>query len=110
MAKFLVKAKYTSPAGIKGLMEDGGSERVTAVEALAASLGGKMESFYFALGDVDAYVILDMPDTASTVAASLTVLASGLATTEVVALVTPAEMDAAVKMSPAYDAPGKADN
>lgn len=110
MSKFLVKAKYTSPAGIKGLLEDGGAERVSAVQALAASLGGKVEAFYFALGDVDAYVILEMPDTVSAVSASLTVLASGLATTEIIALVTPEEMDAAVKLSPAYDAPGKADN
>ena len=110
MAKYLVKAKYTAPAGVKGLMEDGGTERVTSVKALAASLGGTMESFYFALGEVDAYVILEMPDTVSAVAASLTVMATGLAAVEIVALVTPEEIDAAVKMSPLYDAPGKADN
>jgi uncharacterized protein with GYD domain len=106
MPKYLVKANYTPPEGIQGLIADGGTARVKAVEQLLASVGGKVESFYFALGDVDAYVIVDVPDAASGVAASLTVGASGLATCSVVALITPAEIDAAVKKSPLYDAPG----
>ena len=110
MAKYLIKAKYTTGAGVKGLIEDGGTERVKAATALCASLGGKLESFYFAFGDVDAYVVADFPDQASAVAASLTVSGSGLATVEVVPLVTPEEVDAAVKKSVVYDAPGKADN
>ena len=106
MPKYLAKAKYTAPDGVKGLLADGGSVRVAAVKALVASVGGTLESFYFAFGDVDAYVIVDLPDAASATAVSLTVSASGLATTEIVALLTPAEVDAAVKKSPAYDAPG----
>ena len=106
MAKYLVKANYTAPEGVRGLIADGGSARVKAVEALLASLGGKVDAFYFAFGDVDAYVICDMPDTVSGTAASLTVNASGLATCSVVPLITPEEVDAAVKKSPAYDAPG----
>ena len=107
MAKYLFKAKYVGGAGVKGLIEDGGSERHRAVEALCASLGGKLESFYYAFGDVDVYAIVDLPDTVSAVAASVTVSASGLATVEVVPLILPEEIDAAVKKSPLYDAPGK---
>ena len=106
MPKYLVKANYTPPEGVKGLIADGGTARVKAVNELLASLGGKVEAFYFALGETDAYVIVDLPDAASSVAASLTVNASGLATTSIVALITPEEMDAAVKKSPLYDAPG----
>ncbi len=106
MPKYLVKANYTPPEGVKGLIADGGTARVKAVNELLASLGGKVESFYFALGETDAYVIVDLPDVASGVAASLTVNASGLATSSVVALITPEEIDAAVKKSPLYDAPG----
>ena len=106
MPKYLVKANYTPPEGIRGLIADGGTARVKAVEEMLGSLGGKVEAFYYALGDVDAYVIVDVPDVISGVAASLTVGASGLATTSVVALVTPEEVDAAVKKSPLYDAPG----
>jgi uncharacterized protein with GYD domain len=104
--KFLIKANYTPPAGIKGLIADGGTARVKAVEELLASVGGKLEAFYFALGDVDVYAIVDVPDAASGAAAALTVEASGLATCSTIALMTPAEIDLAVKKSPLYDAPG----
>jgi uncharacterized protein with GYD domain len=77
---------------------------------LIESVGGTMEAFYFSLGDVDAYVIADIPDVASGVAIALTVGATGLATVETVVLITAEEMDAAVKKSPMYDAPGKFDN
>lgn len=106
MPKYLAKAKYTAPEGVKGLLADGGSVRVKAVTDLIESVGGKLESFYFAFGDVDAYLVLDVPDAVSGAALSLTVGASGLATVEVVQLLTPAELDAAVKKSPVYDAPG----
>lgn len=106
MAKFLAKAKYTAPNGVKGLITDGGTKRVEAVRALAASLGGKVESFYFAFGETDAFVILDLPDNASAAAASLTVSASGSATVEVVPLLSAEEIDAAAKKTPTYRAPG----
>jgi uncharacterized protein with GYD domain len=104
--KYLVKANYTPGEGVKGLIADGGTARVKAVEQLLASVGGKLEAFYYALGETDAYVIVDVPDEASGIALSLTVNASGLATTSTIALITPAEIDAAVKKSPLYDAPG----
>jgi uncharacterized protein with GYD domain len=106
MPKYLIKANYTPPAGVRGLIADGGTARVKAVEELLASVGGKLEAFYFALGDVDVYAIVDVPDAASGAALSLTVAASGLATTSTVALMTPQEIDEAVKKSPLYDAPG----
>ena len=106
MPKYLVKANYTAPEGVRGLIADGGTARMQAVDALMKSVGGKLESFYYALGDVDVYAIVEVPDTASGVATSLTVNASGLATCSVVSLVTPEELDAAAKKSPAYDAPG----
>jgi uncharacterized protein with GYD domain len=106
MPKYLAKAKYTAPEGVRGLIADGGTGREKAVTTLIESVGGKVESFYFAFGDVDAYVILDAPDAPTAAALSLTVSASGLATVEVVQLLTTAEVDAAVKKSPVYDAPG----
>lgn len=105
MAKYLVQARYTSD-GVKGLLKDGGSGRRHAVGKLIESMGGKIESFYFAFGSNDAYVIVDMPDNASAAAASLAVNSSGAATTEMVVLMTPEEVDAACQKSPAYQAPG----
>ena len=36
-------------------------------------LGGKLETFYYAFGDVDAYVIFDAPDHVSAAALALAV-------------------------------------
>ena len=61
MPKFLVKASYTAE-GAKGIQSAGGSARRDAVARLAESLGGRLESFYFAFGETDAFVVLDLPD------------------------------------------------
>ena len=106
MAKYLARAKYTAPEGIRGLIEDGGTVRMEAVRELVRSVGGTMETFYFALGDFDAFVIVDMPELVAGVSAALTVNASGFATCDIVALLSPEEMDEAAKRSPVYDAPG----
>ena len=96
MPKYLLKASYTS-AGVKGVAADGGSSRVEAVSAAADSVGGSLEAFYFAFGDADAYVIADLPDNEAATAVALTVNASGRASIETVALITPEEVDAAAK-------------
>ncbi|MGH2850204.1 MAG: GYD domain-containing protein, partial [Solirubrobacteraceae bacterium] len=61
MPKYLVRASYTVE-GVKGLRSAGGTSRRDAVAKLAESLGGTLESFHFAFGETDAFVILDMPD------------------------------------------------
>ena len=61
MAKYLVKASYTAE-GASGVQRAGGVSRRDAVAKMAEGLGGSLESFYFAFGDTDAYVILDVPD------------------------------------------------
>jgi uncharacterized protein with GYD domain len=105
MAKYLIEVNY-SLDGIKGVKTEGGSARVAAATALIESLGGKVESFHFALGNTDAYVIVDMPDSVSIVAAALAVNAGGGATARTVSLITPGEVDAAVKVKSTYRPPG----
>ena len=105
MAKFLVKASY-SMDGTKGVQSAGGTSRREAVAKLAESLGGSLESFYFAFGETDAYVVLDVPDNKSAAAASIAVNASGAATSEVIVLLTPEEIDEAAKISVDYRPPG----
>ena len=41
MAKYLIRASYTTE-GVKGLIKDGGSKRVRAVEEALGPLGGKV--------------------------------------------------------------------
>jgi uncharacterized protein with GYD domain len=106
MPKFLYQATYTGE-GTKGLLKDGGSKRRAAVEEMAKALGGKVEAFYYAFGDPDVFVIVDVPDQASAAAVSLAVNASGAVHLRTTVLMTPEEMDAAAKKTVQYRAPGK---
>ena len=105
MPKYLVQASYTVD-GVKGVQSAGGTARRDAVAKLAESVGGKLESFHFAFGETDAFVILDLPDNQSAAAASLAVSATGFAASRVVVLLTPEEVDEAMRRSPDYRAPG----
>ena len=105
MPKMLVKASY-SAEGTRGLIKEGGSGRRAAVQKLMESVGGKVEAMYFAYGEADAIVIVDVPDTASGLAISLAANASGAVTLTTTPLITVEEMDAAAKKTVAYRAPG----
>ena len=105
MSKFLFEASYT-PEGIKGVQSAGGSSRRDAVAQVAESVGGRLESFYFAFGERDAYVIVELPDNESAAAVALTVNAAGGATVNTVVLLTPDEVDDAAKRSVDYQPPG----
>jgi uncharacterized protein with GYD domain len=106
MPKYLLKVSYTAE-GAKGLLKDGGSKRRAAAQRLVESLGGRLESLYFAFGECDVFAIADLPDAASAAAASISLSASGSVTTEAVVLLTPEEVDAAVKKSASYTPPGQ---
>ena len=105
MAKYLIEASYTLD-GVKGIQSAGGSARREAVARVAESVGGSLESFYFAFGDRDAYVIVDLPDNEAASAVALTVNASGGASIKTIVLLTPEEVDAAAKQSVDYRPPG----
>jgi len=105
VAKYLLKVNYTSQ-GTKGLLKDGGSGRRNAVKQVVEGLGGKVEAWYYALGETDLFVILDLPDAQSAAALSLVVHAAGAAQISTVPLLTVEEIDAACKKSVPYRAPG----
>jgi uncharacterized protein with GYD domain len=103
--KFMVKASYTA-AGAKGIQSAGGTSRRDVIAKMAEGLGGSLESFYFAFGETDAYVVLDLPDNRAAAAASIAVGATGAAASEVVVLLTPEDVDAAAGLSVDYRPPG----
>ncbi len=105
MPKYLVEASYTVE-GVKGIQSAGGSSRRDAIAALAESVGGQLESFYFAFGERDVYTVVDLPDNESATAVALTVNASGAVKVRTTVLVTPEEVDAAAERSVEYRAPG----
>lgn len=105
MTKFLIKATYTSE-GVKGLLKVGGTNRKQAVEKMINDLGGKMEAFYYAFGDTDVYVIVEVPDATVATAVSLNINSTGLVSTSTTILVNPEEVDKATKISVGYRSPG----
>jgi uncharacterized protein with GYD domain len=106
MPKYLLQANYVGD-GIKGLLKEGGTRRRAAAEAAVRSVGGSMESFYFAFGETDAYVVVDVPDHVTMAALALTITASGVVATRTTVLMTPEEVDAATAKAPDYRAPGR---
>jgi uncharacterized protein with GYD domain len=105
MPKFLVKARYTA-AGLRGLQQDKGSGREQAVAAACASVGGKLDAIYFALGDHDVFVIADLPDTIAAARISAAVGATGLIESTTVPLLTVAEADKAFSGTVSFRPPG----
>jgi uncharacterized protein with GYD domain len=105
MPKYLVEVQY-SLDGAKGLVAEGGSSRVAASKTLIESLGGTLETFYFAFGEADAFIIAELPDNVTAAAAALVARISGGVLSRMVVLLTPEEIDAATKMQGDYRAPG----
>ena len=133
MAKYLAQISY-SHDGLKGLLKEGGSKRLEAVEQLTKGLGttssiqppaimtscsmealehlvkgvgGTLEAFYYAFGDYDLIIIMDLPDNASAAALSLITSASGAARIKTTVLLSPEEIDEATKKSANYRPPGQ---
>ena len=106
MPKYLIQASYTIE-GTKGVLKDGGTKRRTAVSVLMKQLGGRVETFYYAFGDTDVYVIVEAPDNVTAAAVSLAITASGAVSLKTTPLLSPDEIDQATKKSVTYRPPGR---
>ena len=73
---------------------------------MCATLGGSLVSFDFAFGDVDAFVICDLPDDGAAAAAAFAVGASAATTLRTIKLLSVEEADAALARSASYRPPG----
>src|SRR5580704_6098841 len=96
MPKYLFEARYSS-AGAVG--------RRAAARRHLEELGGKLESMYFAFGEVDCFLIADLPDNASAGAFSLAGNESGAIVSRTIVLMTPEELDDAVTKKAFFRAP-----
>ena len=105
MPKYLIKANYTAE-GMKGLQKDKASGREKAVAAACKGVGGKLDAIYYALGDDDAFVVVDLPSHVHVASLCVAVSASGMANTRTVPLLTVAEMDKALSEGTKYRPPG----
>ena len=101
MAKYLVQGSYTVE-GIKGVLKEGGTGRREAVSAALKSMGGKVESIYYAFGDTDVYVIVDAPDNVTAAALAMGIAATGTIALKTTVLLTVEEIDQASKKTLSY--------
>ena len=86
MPKYLLQASYTTE-GTKGLLQEGDSSRRSAVQKAVEDVGGKLKAFYYAFGESDGFVIVDVPDNASAAAIPLAINATGAIATKTTARV-----------------------
>lgn len=106
MPKYLFMGSYTAE-GTKGVVKEGGSGRRTAIKSVIEGMGGSVESVYFGFGTHDSYVIADMPSNAAAAALAIRVGAAGGSKVDTIVLMTPEEVDEAVKTPVTFRPPGQ---
>ena len=105
MAKYLIQGSYAAQ-GAKGLLKEGASGRKKAIEQAIKSVGGKIEAIYWAFGEHDTVLIVDLPDNTAAAALSLAIASSGAVRISTTPLMTVQEVDAACKQAVKYRPPG----
>ncbi len=105
MGKYLIRGNYVGD-GVKGLLAEGGTKRRDAARAAIESVGGTMESMYYAFGETDVFGVCEFPDDASATALSLMINSSGAVSVDLTPLMTPEDVDAAMTKAPSYRPPG----
>ena len=105
MGTYLFQARYTQ-TGLAGLVKEGGTRRRAALTETVESVGGAVESCYYAFGVNDLVFIAQLPDDAAATAVSLAVGSAGAIDVSVTVLITPETVDEAVARDVAYRPPG----
>ena len=96
MSPYLIRWQFKD-ATVEALV-DKPQNRRTPAEALIEGFGGKLLSYYFALGEYDGVGICEFPDTVSVTACSMKAVATGaFARFETMALLTAEEAKEAMK-------------
>lgn len=106
MPKYLFEATYVGQ-GIKGLMQEGGTKRRDALVEALSSVGGTLESYYYAFGYYDVLGVFEAPDDASAAALSLLINSTGSVNVRLKPLLSVEDLDEAAKKTPSYRAPGQ---
>ncbi len=96
MSHFMIRWQFTdtSAKALVGKPHD----RTGAAKTLVEGFGGKLHSYYLALGDYDGVVICEFPDNTAATACSMAAAATGgFSRFETTTLLTAAEAEAAMK-------------
>jgi uncharacterized protein with GYD domain len=106
MPKYLMETTYT-PEGVRALHKDKASARREAVVKLLQSVDGKLEAFYYAMGERDVIAIVELPDATAAAAVSLTGSATGMYRVTTTPLLSVEEVDRALARKLTIRAPGQ---
>ena len=105
MPKYLISANYTAE-GMEGVRAAGAKSRVDAVSTMLEAMGGRLESFHFAFGDTDVFVIAEVPDDEAAAAVAIAINSSGAVNMRTTKLLTVEQIDDALRRSVNYQPPG----
>ena len=98
MPHFMIRWQFTSTSA-KALVGKP-HDRTGAAKALVEGFGGKLNSYYLALGEFDGVAICEFPDNKAAVACSMSATATGgFSRFETTTLVTAQEAEAAMKQA-----------
>jgi uncharacterized protein with GYD domain len=76
VAKFAVFFTFKAET-IKNMMDQPPTDRAAVVSRLCESAGGRMESYYLMFGDWDGFAVIEVADSRTAAAISLTVSSTG---------------------------------
>jgi uncharacterized protein with GYD domain len=94
------------PEGVAGHLKEGGAARRRYIDQVLRNLGGKLIGFYYAYGDVDLYVLAELPGNTAATAFSMHVAESGAVRPCTVVLLTAEEFDEARDVKVDFRPPG----
>jgi uncharacterized protein with GYD domain len=106
MPKYMIEATYTTQ-GLQGLARDSASGRRHDVQEAVKAAGGRVEAFYYAFGNNDVVIIVDLPNNVAAAAVSLDSSGTGAVRVRTTPLLTVEEVDQALEIQTNYRAPGK---
>ena len=95
MHKYLSRAVLT-PEGIKNLQKQPPTALKAGIAKFTASVGGKLETWYFDFATATGWAIIDYPDEVAAATAQMTVNAAGFARVTLTPLLTAEDADKAV--------------
>ncbi len=75
MTRYLIQASYTAEA--LATLAKNPQDRTPGIVALMEKLGGRLECFYYALGDADIVAIAELPDATAATAVAFAIVSPG---------------------------------
>ena len=107
MALYLIRGSYTAES-VRGVQSAGAASRVQATEDAIKSVGGSVICGpAWSTDNLEAVVVVDLPNVAAVASSLVTVLGSGAGGLKMERLLTAGELDEGIGLSAQFRAPGQ---